>query len=170
MPTRRPSRPPWRLSRCNILQFHGDGRKATVAAATPPFTSRRRGHPEMDLVQYAARCPSAQAILLDACVEGYGGGGQTFDWSLIPAGPLGGGASSGGLDAGNVGEAIRRVRPAAVDVSSGVEVARGSRMRPHRGFLWRQCGRRKHQRLTTMRKHPGGVTRTSWRRHLADHT
>jgi phosphoribosylanthranilate isomerase len=77
------------------------------------------------LLQYAAAFPSAQAILADAFVEAYGGGGRAFDWTLIPSGlqkPL---ILSGGLSVGNVGEAIVRVRPAAVDVSSGVEVARG---------------------------------------------
>jgi phosphoribosylanthranilate isomerase len=63
--------------------------------------------------------------LLDAFVDGYGGGGKVFDWSLVPAAlgkPI---VLSGGLDAGNVGDAVRRVRPAAVDVSSGVEAAKG---------------------------------------------
>jgi phosphoribosylanthranilate isomerase len=79
----------------------------------------------MDLLQYAADYPSAQAILLDAFVDGYGGGGKVFDWTLIPDSLCKPVILSGGLDAGNVGEAIRRVRPAAVDVSSGVEAARG---------------------------------------------
>jgi phosphoribosylanthranilate isomerase len=79
----------------------------------------------IDLLKYAASFASAQGLLLDAFVEGYGGGGETFDWSLIPSVlplPL---ILSGGLHAGNVAEAIRRVRPWAVDVSSGVEAAKG---------------------------------------------
>ena len=67
----------------------------------------------------------AQALLLDALVEGYGGGGKAFDWSLVPRGvplPV---VLSGGLHAENVIEGILRVRPWAVDVSSGVEAARG---------------------------------------------
>ena len=79
----------------------------------------------MDLIQYAAEFPSAQALLLDAFVDGYGGGGKVFDWSLIPAALAKPIILSGGLEAGNVGEAISRVRPAAVDVSSGVEAAKG---------------------------------------------
>jgi phosphoribosylanthranilate isomerase len=62
--------------------------------------------------------------LLDAHVEGYGGGGKTFDWSLIPPSlplPV---ILSGGLHPGNVAEAVRAVRPWAVDVSSGVEAPR----------------------------------------------
>ena len=79
----------------------------------------------MDLLQYAASFPSAQAILLDAFVDGYGGGGKVFDWTLVPSvlgKPL---ILSGGLDADNVGEAVRRLRPEAVDVSSGVEASKG---------------------------------------------
>lgn len=109
----------------HILQFHGDEAESDCRRYGRPYLKAARVTPEMDLVQYAARYPSAQAILLDACVEGYGGGGQTFDWSLIPPALGRRSVLSGGLDAGNVGEAIRRVRPAAVDVSSGVEVAKG---------------------------------------------
>jgi len=64
-------------------------------------------------------------VLLDAHVDGYGGGGLVFDWSLIPGRlplPV---VLSGGLDAANVAQAVRRVRPWAVDVSSGVEAAKG---------------------------------------------
>jgi phosphoribosylanthranilate isomerase len=66
-------------------------------------------------------------LLFDTLVEGYGGGGKTFDWSLIPAELARRAVLSGGLNAQNVGDAIRRVRPYAVDVSSGIEVpgARG---------------------------------------------
>ena len=79
----------------------------------------------VDLVEFASLHPGASGILVDAFVEGYGGGGKTFDWSLIPQGfgrPL---VLSGGLDTDNVAEAVRRVRPWAVDVSSGVESAKG---------------------------------------------
>ncbi|MEI7612020.1 MAG: phosphoribosylanthranilate isomerase [Betaproteobacteria bacterium] len=109
----------------HLLQFHGDEDENYCRQFDRPYIKAARVRPGMDLVQYAAGFPSAQAILLDAFVDGYGGGGKTFDWSLIPLGlekPL---VLSGGLDAGNVGEAIARVRPAAVDVSSGVEAARG---------------------------------------------
>ncbi|MQY50473.1 phosphoribosylanthranilate isomerase [Rhodocyclus tenuis] len=109
----------------HLLQFHGDEDDAWCRQFDRPFIKAARVRPGMDLLQYAAAFPSAQGILLDAFVEGYGGGGAVFDWSLIPAGfsrPL---ILSGGLDAGNVGEAVRRVRPAAVDVSSGVESAKG---------------------------------------------
>lgn len=109
----------------HVLQFHGDESEADCRRFHRPYLKAARVTPEMDLVQYAARYPSAQAILLDAFVDGYGGGGKTFDWSLIPQELAGVIVLSGGLDAANVGEAVRRVRPAAVDVSSGVEAAKG---------------------------------------------
>ena len=109
----------------HLLQFHGDEDEAYCCQFDRPYMKAARVRPGMDLVQYAADFPSAQAILLDAFVDGFGGGGKVFDWSLIPPAlgkPL---VLSGGLDAGNVGEAVARVQPAAVDVSSGVEAAKG---------------------------------------------
>lgn len=112
----------------NLLQFHGDEDEAYCRQFDRPYLKAARVRPELDLVQYAASFASAQALLLDAFVEGYGGGGHAFDWSLIPEGgknlprPI---VLSGGLTTDNVTEAVRRVRPAAVDVSSGVEVAGG---------------------------------------------
>ena len=109
----------------NILQFHGDEDETYCRQFGRPYYKAARMGPGLDLVQYAASFPSAQAILLDAFVEGYGGGGHTFDWRLIPATlsrPI---VLSGGLTVDNVTEAVRRVRPPAVDVSSGVEKAKG---------------------------------------------
>ena len=109
----------------HMLQFHGDEDEVYCRQFARPYMKAARMKPGVDLVQYVAGFPSAQAILLDAFVEAYGGGGQVFDWTLIPPGlgkPI---VLSGGLDAGNVGEAIIRVRPAAVDVSSGVEATKG---------------------------------------------
>lgn len=109
----------------HLLQFHGDEDEAYCRQFDRPYVKAARMRPGFDLLQYAAAFPSAQAILVDAFVEGYGGGGKAFDWNLIPSAlpkPI---ILSGGLDAGNVGEAVRRVRLAAVDVSSGVEAARG---------------------------------------------
>ena len=105
----------------HLLQFHGDEDDDYCRQFDRPFIKAARVAPGMDLVQYAAAFPTAQAIVLDALVDGFGGGGKVFDWALVPKGlnkPI---ILSGGLDAGNVAEAIRRVRPAAVDVSSGVE-------------------------------------------------
>jgi phosphoribosylanthranilate isomerase len=108
-----------------LLQFHGEEEEAFCRSFHAPYIKAARVRPGLDLVEYAAAYPSAQGLLLDAYVEGYGGAGRTFDWSLIPPRlplPL---ILSGGLNAGNVAEAIRIVRPWAVDVSSGVEAARG---------------------------------------------
>lgn len=108
-----------------LLQFHGDEDAAYCEEFGKPYVKAARVRPGLDLVEFACSFSSAQALLLDAYVEGYGGAGQTFDWSLIPASlplPV---ILSGGLTAENVGDAIRRLHPWAVDVSSGVEVAKG---------------------------------------------
>ena len=108
-----------------VLQFHGDETEADCFGYGLPYIKAGRMRPGLDLLKYAASFPCAQGLLLDAFVEGYGGGGETFDWSLIPSGlplPL---ILSGGLHAGNVAEAVRCVQPWAVDVSSGVEAAKG---------------------------------------------
>jgi len=110
----------------HLLQFHGDETPEFCAQFGVDYLKAARVRPGLDLIQYAARHAGAKALLLDNFVQGaHGGTGQTFDWSLIPGAlplPL---VLSGGLDPGNVAEAVRRVRPWAVDVSSGVESARG---------------------------------------------
>lgn len=108
-----------------LLQFHGDETPAACEAPARPYLRAARMTPGFDLLKFALGHPDAQAILLDAHVDGYGGGGKVFDWSLIPrdvSRPL---VLSGGLHAENVIEGILRVRPWAVDVSSGVEQAKG---------------------------------------------
>lgn len=108
-----------------MLQFHGDESAAACEGFGLPWLKAARMRPGVDLVKFAASYPSAAGILLDAFVEGYGGGGETFDWNLIP-GDLGRPmVLSGGLSPENVCDAVRRVRPWAVDVSSGVESAKG---------------------------------------------
>jgi phosphoribosylanthranilate isomerase len=108
-----------------LLQFHGDEREFDCAAFGRPWIKAARVRQGVDLVEFAACYPSASGILLDAFVEGFGGGGKVFDWSLIPAGLDRRLILSGGLDAANVVEAVRRLRPWAVDVSSGVESGKG---------------------------------------------
>ncbi|MBL8444854.1 MAG: phosphoribosylanthranilate isomerase [Zoogloeaceae bacterium] len=108
-----------------LLQFHGDESEAECARFGRPWIKAARVRAGIDLVEFCSSHPSAVGILLDAFVEGYGGGGKTFDWSLIPDGLGRRLILSGGLDAGNVTEAIRRTRPWAIDVSSGVESAKG---------------------------------------------
>lgn len=105
-----------------LLQFHGDEDAAYCRQFKRPYIKAARVRPELDLLEYAARFPDACGLLLDAYVEGYGGAGQRFDWSLVPDSlplPL---ILSGGLDADNIGAAIETLKPWAVDVSSGVEV------------------------------------------------
>jgi len=108
-----------------LLQFHGDETPAQCARAARPFLRAARVAPGFDLLDFATRFAHAQALLLDAHVEGYGGGGKVFDWSLIQSAvplPV---VLSGGLHAGNVIHGIHTLRPWAVDVSSGVESAKG---------------------------------------------
>jgi phosphoribosylanthranilate isomerase len=116
------------------VQFHGDESAQDCAVATlnnsRPWVRAARiplgeGAPDFDLVQFAATYSNAQAILLDAHVDGYGGGGKTFNWSRLPPNVDAHLVLSGGLTPANVGDGIRQVRPRcrslAVDVSSGVE-------------------------------------------------
>ena len=118
-----------------LLQFHGDESPADCQAAGRPYLRAARIPPgphgkDFDLLKYAVVHQSAQALLLDAHVEGYGGGGRSFDWTAFPwSHPLLNASSrlvlSGGLTPANVTDGIRLVRPWAVDVSSGVEAAKG---------------------------------------------
>ena len=108
-----------------LLQFHGDETPADCSAPGRPFLRAARMAGDFDLLDFAAQYPLAQGLLLDAHVEGYGGGGKVFDWSLIPRNVHSPVVLSGGLHAGNVIEGILRVRPWAVDVSSGVETSKG---------------------------------------------
>jgi phosphoribosylanthranilate isomerase len=108
-----------------LLQFHGEESEAECARYGLPWIKAARMRPGVDLLELAACHPGARGILVDAFVDGYGGGGKVFDWALIPDNfhrPL---VLSGGLTPDNVSEAVRRVRPWAVDVSSGVESAKG---------------------------------------------
>ena len=88
----------------------------------------------MNLLEYEARCRAAgdlfAGLLLDAHVDGYGGGGKVFDWSVIPEELAPRVVLSGGLHVQNATDAVRRVRPHAVDVSSGVEAVTGAQRRP----------------------------------------
>ena len=108
-----------------VLQFHGDETPAYCEAAKRPFIRAARMVDGLDLLDYAFQFKNAQAILLDAFVDGYGGGGKVFDWSLIPKNVHRPVVLSGGLHAGNVIEGVLQVRPCAVDVSSGVEASKG---------------------------------------------
>ena len=108
-----------------LLQFHGDETPQFCTQFGMPYVKACRVRQGIDLLEYLRPFATAAAWLLDSFVEEYGGVGERFDWSLAPERrerPL---ILSGGLDASNVAQAIRRVRPWGVDVSSGVESAKG---------------------------------------------
>ncbi|WP_295539971.1 phosphoribosylanthranilate isomerase [uncultured Pseudacidovorax sp.] len=104
----------------------GDGRHRWLRAARIPLGAAGAG---FDLLNYAASFSQASAILLDAHVDGYGGAGKVFDWSLLPTAVDAHLVLSGGLAPANVGDGIALLRPRcrslSVDVSSGVEAAKG---------------------------------------------
>jgi phosphoribosylanthranilate isomerase len=109
----------------DLLQFHGEEDEAYCRSFRRPYIKAARVRAGLDLVEFARAYPSAAALLLDAFVDGYGGEGKSFDWLMIPKKlplPV---ILSGGLNSGNVTEAVQRVRPWAVDVSSGVELDKG---------------------------------------------
>ena len=120
-----------------LLQFHGDESPADclshgrpfVRAARIPLDAPANGDDSFNLVKYVSDFNAAQAILLDAHVDGFGGGGKTFNWSLLPPNVNAHLVLSGGLTPANVTDGILQVRPRcktlAVDVSSGVEVSKG---------------------------------------------
>lgn len=114
------------VARVDLLQFHGAESAAYCRSFGVPYLKALRVRPGVDLLQCAQDYHDAKALLLDAYVEGlHGGSGATFDWALIPKNlplPV---VLSGGLTPDNVTAAVRAVRPWAVDVSSGVESAKG---------------------------------------------
>jgi phosphoribosylanthranilate isomerase len=122
------------------LQFHGDetpeqcrqiaqrlGRRWIRAARIP--LEPAQGEASFDLLKYAYDYKDAQAVLLDAHVDGYGGGGKAFNWSQLPQNVNAHLVLSGGLNAANVTDGLHALRDRglslAVDVSSGVESAKG---------------------------------------------
>ena len=112
--------------RPDLLQFHGDEPPDFCAAFGLPYLKAVRVRPGTDLLQYAALYAGARGLLLDAYhPDSHGGTGQRFDWDLIPRELPRPVVLAGGLDPDNVAAAVRRVRPWAVDVSSGVEMAKG---------------------------------------------
>ena len=119
------------------LQFHGDESPEFCASMT-----QRTGRPHLkvariplsqaahfNLLEFASQHHAAQALLLDAHVDGYGGSGKTFNWSHLPPNVNAHLVLSGGLTPANVADGIRALHRCglslAVDVSSGVESAKG---------------------------------------------
>ena len=110
----------------DLLQFHGDETPADCEGYHRPWIKALRVRPGDDLEAACQQYSGARGILLDTYVAGVPGGtGEAFDWSLVPARlskPI---ILAGGLSADNVGQAIAQVNPYAVDVSGGVEQAKG---------------------------------------------
>jgi phosphoribosylanthranilate isomerase len=118
--------------RPTLLQFHGDEAPAYCAQFGVPFLKAIRigtGMNSDDLLEYAKAFSFARALLLDTQSSGaervFGGSGESFDWRVIPDSMRHHIVLAGGLKPENVGQAVRNVRPWAVDVSSGVEAQRG---------------------------------------------
>lgn len=110
----------------DLLQFHGAEEPAFCESFERPYIKAIAAAPGIDLLQSGTVFEQARGILIDAYVPGaHGGTGVTADWTSIPRPfpkPI---VLAGGLHPGNVAEAVRAVRPWAVDVSSGVEAAKG---------------------------------------------
>ncbi|MBI3146394.1 MAG: phosphoribosylanthranilate isomerase [Pseudogulbenkiania sp.] len=110
----------------DLLQFHGEESPEFCRSFARPYLKAVRVRPGVNLLEWAAAYHDARGLLADAFVEGaHGGTGAVFDWTLLPPDlplPL---ILSGGLTPDNVQEAVARVHPAAVDVSSGVELGKG---------------------------------------------
>ena len=110
----------------DLLQFHGDETPQDCEGYHRPWIKALRVRPGDDLEAACQLYAGARGILLDTYVPGVPGGtGEAFDWSLVPARPSKPIILAGGLSADNVGQAIAQVRPYAVDVSGGVEQAKG---------------------------------------------
>ena len=115
----------------SLWQFHGDEtpKRCQELAAGQAWMKAARVGAQFAYDEFSLQYRDANAFLLDALVEGYGGGGVPFDWQGIPQAWVRENAPrvvlSGGLNTHNVGEAIARLHPCAVDVSSGVEISRG---------------------------------------------
>lgn len=110
-----------------LLQFHGDETEAECVRHGRPYTRAVGMAQGVALLDCERAFGTASALLADAPSAAFGGSGHRFDWSLLPTAsarrkPL---ILAGGLDADNVGEAIRAVMPYAVDVASGVELSKG---------------------------------------------
>jgi len=114
----------------DLLQFHGDEDEAFCDSFDLPYIKVIRVKKDTDLSAFCFKYASAKGILLDSYKKGIAGGtGEAFDWDLIPEDlplPV---ILAGGLNPGNVAEAVKKTRPWAVDVSSGVEASPGNKDR-----------------------------------------
>ncbi len=112
------------LSGVRVLQLHGDEPASLCAALPLPVVKAIRVADSHALAALASY--EVAAFLLDSASPGFGGSGRTFDWSIAAAAAAEARVIlAGGLDPENVAEAVRTVRPWAVDVASGVESSPG---------------------------------------------
>jgi phosphoribosylanthranilate isomerase len=114
-----------------IIQFHGSESESVCFSYQRPYMKALRVQKGDDVTALVNQYPSASAMLLDAYKAGVPGGtGEVFDWSLIPdnlSKPI---VLAGGLTPSNVEQAIKQVKPYAVDVSGGVELSKGIKSEP----------------------------------------
>ncbi len=111
-----------------MLQFHGDESSTFCEQFCMPYLKALRMRPDIDLLQEAIPYRSASGLLLDTYRrDAPGGTGESFRWDTVPAGLTRPVVLAGGLHAGNIAEAMKQVRPAAVDANSGVEIAPGEK-------------------------------------------
>jgi len=116
--------------RIDLLQFHGQECPDYCAGHGRPYLKAVRMREGVDLAAERARYATASALLLDTYQPGVPGGtGAAFDWARVPAALAGEVILAGGLTSDNVAAAVRQVRPYAVDVSGGVERAKGRKDR-----------------------------------------
>jgi phosphoribosylanthranilate isomerase len=116
--------------RIDLLQFHGQECPDYCAEHGRPYLKAVRMREGVDLVAERARYATASALLLDTYQPGVPGGtGEAFDWARVPAALAGEVILAGGLTPANVAAAVRQVQPYAVDVSGGVERAKGRKDR-----------------------------------------
>jgi phosphoribosylanthranilate isomerase len=112
--------------RLDLLQYHGDESAEECRRLNMPYIKAIRVKTDTNLLQYETEFNDAKALLLDAFSDlAYGGTGHQFDWNLIPKNLTKPIILAGGLKAENVASAIAQVQPFAVDVSGGVEIAKG---------------------------------------------
>jgi phosphoribosylanthranilate isomerase len=112
--------------RIDMLQFHGDETPADCAGYGRPWIKAVSIHKKIDVSAMRIQYFDAAALLLDTYWPGVPGGtGSSFDWSRIPPALCNKIILAGGLTPEIVEQAVRQVRPYAVDVSGGVEESKG---------------------------------------------
>ncbi len=110
----------------DLLQFHGDESAEDCSGFGRPWIKAIRMRQVTDLLSLEQQYADASGLLLDTYQAGVPGGtGKTFDWDLVPESLAGRVILAGGLNSENVTRAVASLHPYAVDVSGGVEAAKG---------------------------------------------